>query len=333
MQIFRPFVLFIVQCLLLVSSIAADFSNFTDGISDKIAYAFHRDIGQLSVRVSSCGQDKRKTATMQWQREQVLALAPDQASIKAAQSLVNIDKWPMLGRDPIAIWGECRGSGKTPYRTAIDLRELAFKCSCPSRKFPCKHALALFLLAVQSDTGQGNKPFSTSVHAPEWVQAWLDGRSKRGEAKKAKADADQDGSVDAQSTTHQTIDAIPTPQQKAAKQRADARAAKVAAGIDELHTWLKDLVRAGFAEAQTQPHHYWQQMAARLIDAQAPGLATQVQALGSIALSGTGWAAKLTAALGRLFLLLEAYQRIDDLPATLQQDILSLIGWHQTKES
>jgi len=311
--------------LLLVSSIAADFSNFTDGISDKIAYAFHRDIGQLSVRVSSCGQDKRKTATMQWQREQVLALAPDQASVKAAQSLTTVNTWPVLGRSEVALWGECQGSGKTPYKTAIDLREPAFKCSCPSRKFPCKHALALFLLALQSAGTQADDAFVETTESPEWVASWLAERTKREEARQAKVATEP-------ATATSTAAARPAAAQAAAERRAVERAAKVAAGVEELTMWLKDLVRSGYVDAQARPHSEWEQMAARLIDAQAPALATQVQSLRSIILSGKDWAERFTAAIGRLFLLLEAYQRIAELPPALQQDVRTLIGWYPNKE-
>ena len=78
--------------------------------------------------------------------DQILALAPDASSAKAGQSLAGRRKWLALGRDDRAAWGECQGSAREPYRTQIDLAEPAFRCSCPSRKFPCKHSLGLFLL-------------------------------------------------------------------------------------------------------------------------------------------------------------------------------------------
>ena len=34
----------------------------------------------------------------------------------------------------------------SPYRTVADLAGPASKCTCPSRKFPCKHALGLMLV-------------------------------------------------------------------------------------------------------------------------------------------------------------------------------------------
>src|SRR5712671_5336003 len=82
---------------------------------------------------------------MSWSIEQVLALAPDPASAKAGQGLSNPGKWLKLHCTERSVWGEVQGSGKDPYRTQADLLGPAFHCSCPSRKFPCKHGLGLML--------------------------------------------------------------------------------------------------------------------------------------------------------------------------------------------
>lgn len=268
-------------------------------------------IYSVSTELYSQKSFKGVSVSMQWQRDQILALAPDAASAKAAQELTVLRKWVTLGAGELVIWGECQGSGAKPYQTAIDLSEPAFKCSCPSRKFPCKHGLALFLLYSQSAD-----PFAKQTEAPAWVQSWLDGRAKR------------------QATKAEPAPGAPTARadENAQAKRAAARTEKVAAGIEELTVWLKDLVRTGFAEAQTQPYTFWQAMAARLIDAQAPGLAAQVQTLGQVAVSGAEWADRLTSAVGKLFLLLEAYKRLETLPPALQQDVRTWIGWHQARE-
>lgn len=78
--------------------------------------------------------------------EQIIQLAPDAASVKAGKGLAVPGKWVLLACSERAVWGHCQGSGKNPYQTAIDLNDIAFKCSCPSRKFPCKHGLGLLLL-------------------------------------------------------------------------------------------------------------------------------------------------------------------------------------------
>ena len=86
-------------------------------------------------------------ASSPWTPEQIVALAPDAGSVKAGRELATARKWVSLGRSEQAVWGECQGSGAKPYQTKIDLSEPAFQCSCPSRKFPCKHALGLLLPA------------------------------------------------------------------------------------------------------------------------------------------------------------------------------------------
>ena len=81
-----------------------------------------------------------------WSREQVIAAAPDASSVSAAQKLARPGPWSQAGANDLLVWGQCQGSGKNPYQVSVDLAEPAYRCSCPSRKFPCKHALALLLL-------------------------------------------------------------------------------------------------------------------------------------------------------------------------------------------
>ena len=84
-----------------------------------------------------------------WSAEQVLALAPDASSQKSARGLATARPWSDTGRaadPPSPVGALCQGSGAQPYQTCVDLTEPAYRCSCPSRKFPCKHALALMLL-------------------------------------------------------------------------------------------------------------------------------------------------------------------------------------------
>ncbi len=244
--------------------------------------------------------------------EQILGLAPDASSAKAGQSLAVARHWKTLGCDDKSIWGLCQGSGKTPYQTQIDLSVLAepaFKCSCPSRKFPCKHALGLLLLfATQRQAFTEKTP-------PAWVNEWLESRAKRTEQKAEKLQA-------AEKPADETAQA----------KRTAARETKVAAGVRELELWLRDLVRNGLAVAQTQPSHYWERMAGRLVDAQAPGLARLVREMEGVANSGQDWQACLLERAGRLHLLTEGYKRIHELPEETQADIRAAIGWTINQE-
>ena len=115
-----------------------------------------------------------------WTADQVIALSPDDSSTKNGKKLASASKWVTLGKSDRALWGECKGSGKNPYRTQIDLSEPAFKCSCPSRKFPCKHGLGLFLLFAEQP-----EQFSEDA-LPDWVEEWLQKRETREQVKAEK---------------------------------------------------------------------------------------------------------------------------------------------------
>jgi hypothetical protein len=242
-----------------------------------------------------------------WTPERILALAPDSSSASAGRGLASKKNWVTLGQNDTAIWGECQGSGKNPYQTRIDPLEPAFKCSCPSRKFPCKHGLGLFLL-LQSDAAAftGDTP-------PAWVTEWLEGRTKRSEAKETKK---------------AEVAADP----KAAEKRIASRAKKVNAGLEELSVWLRDLVRTGLSSVQNKPYSFWDGMGARLIDAQAPGVARMVRELAGVASSGEGWADRLLENLAKIHLLCEAYSRIETLPETVQADVRTAIGFTQSQD-
>ena len=93
-----------------------------------------------------------------WTVETVEGLAPDAASVAAARKLARPAPWSATGHDERAVWGLCKGSGARPYQAQVDLSGPAYKCSCPSRKFPCKHALALLLLRAGGDVPPGAPP-------------------------------------------------------------------------------------------------------------------------------------------------------------------------------
>ena len=244
--------------------------------------------------------------TLSWTSEQVIALSPDAGSTKRGRDLAVVAKWPLLGHSDQAAWGECKGSGKNPYRTIIDLSEPAFRCSCPSRKFPCKHSLGLFLLLTEGASFEQKAP-------PGWVEEWLEKRVQRSEKTRGKAKAKSD----------------PVAQ----KVRSQKRSAKVEAGLADLDRWLQDIIRQGIAELPSKPYSFWDQAAARLVDAQAPGLARRVQNLAGIPhmKSGEKWPNRMLKALGQIHLLVQGYRNIESLEPLMQAEVRSQIGWPQTQ--
>jgi hypothetical protein len=119
--------------------------------------------------------------TRVWTSDQAVSLAPDASALKAAQGLASPRKWPSLGHDDDCVWGLAQGSGKEPYQVAVELAGPAFKCSCPSRKFPCKHGLGLLLLWA-------GQPDAAGVSGrPPWVAEWAAKRNERVAKQEAKA--------------------------------------------------------------------------------------------------------------------------------------------------
>src|SRR5688572_8822107 len=102
-------------------------------------------------------------------------MAPDAASAAAGKKLMALKNWEDLGQSPEAIWGKCRGSAL--YQVRIDLSNMGYSCSCPSRKFPCKHSLGLMLVAAASPDAVAE------ASLPEWVEEWLSKRRDKAEKK------------------------------------------------------------------------------------------------------------------------------------------------------
>lgn len=51
-----------------------------------------------------------------------------------------------IDADETILFGQCAGSGKEPYRVSCDFARAdqpTYRCSCPSRQFPCKHCIGL----------------------------------------------------------------------------------------------------------------------------------------------------------------------------------------------
>lgn len=242
-----------------------------------------------------------------WTTDEVLALAPDASSAKAGQKLATPTPWSGTGAADSLVWGHCKGSGKTPYQTIVELTSPAFKCSCPSRKFPCKHALGLLLLWAQGEVADAAQP---ADHAA----AWLAARRERQSAAPAQPAASKDPGR--------------------AASTAAQRVRRVGSGIDELQLWLTDQLGHGLAGTDVDAYGRFDGVAARLVDAQAPGLASKIRALPELfagPTSGVDWPARLLEEFGSLWSLSAAHQRLDLLPADLAATVRRHIGYPVAK--
>ena len=245
--------------------------------------------------------------------DHVLALAPDAASAKSGKSLAAPKAWLTLGQSEGAVWGECQGSGREPYRTQVALSEPAFRCSCPSRKFPCKHSLGLLLILV------GQPAVVPQAAPPAWVVEWLATRMKSAERREQRQQKAADPADDGRRVAAQA-------------KAAAAREAKVVAGMRELGIWLRDQLREGLASAPSRAPAAFERIAARMVDAQAPGAARLLRAMSGTPASGEGWQGRLLEQLSRLHLLVEGHTCIAALAPEEQADLRGALGFTMSQE-
>jgi hypothetical protein len=276
-----------------------------------------------------------------WSADSVLALAPDDASKRAAVTLARPAPWDGAGAAGDLVWGQCAGSGKNPYQVIVDLAGPAFKCSCPSRKFPPKHALAVLLLWSAGAVPDEREP-------ADYARAWQEARQAKAERPRAAArteaadspgsagsPASAGGETEQERTTGERGKHSPERPEASggntAAKRAAERARRVTDGLADLREWLRDQVRAGLAGGGTSQVEL---MAARMVDAQAPGVAAALRGLADAATPAgpRGGPGGLLAEYALLHLLIRAHERLGQLPAGLAAVVRSRVGYPVSKD-
>ena len=244
----------------------------------------------------------------------MLSLAPDDSSRRAGATLARPVPWHGTGTAGDLVWGLCAGSGKNPYQVIVDLAGPAFKCSCPSRKFPCKHALALLLLWSDGAVPDQAEP-------ADYARAWLESRQERAQRSTPSSRTDS-----AASASPADSPGVAGQKAESAARRAAERAQRVTDGLADLREWLRDQVRAGLAGSGAPGGGAGgaSLMATRMVDAQAPGVAGTLRALSAAAVAGPG---RLLAEYALLHLLIRAHEDLGRLPDGLAATLRSRVGY------
>lgn len=260
------------------------------------------------------------------------ALATDQASLKAAAGLAKPGKWSGVGgsADRALIWGECAGSGANPYRVMADLRDLGNKCTCPSRKFPCKHLLALLWLNAEAVV-----TFAPG-EIPAWVGDWLGrrrgtGAAPAGVAAKPASDAPKDlrAAQLAEPEAPEDPKAAARREASAAKRWEDTERA-ILDSLDALEQWIGDQLRRGLSAFIDDATARCRRIAARLVDGKAAALAGRIDELPARLLGQPAGDRPRAAVveLGKLVLLARAFRA-----APRDADIRRAVASSETRET
>lgn len=210
--------------------------------------------------------------------EIVQELAPDQSSLTAAKKLLKPAKWPSKGQSSASntIWGLCQGSGANPYYTVADTVDHGYKCTCPSRKFPCKHVLALmWQFSADADSFNEEDP-------PDWVNDWLGRRRKTSTSTTTTKSSKNSGKNI--HLAEEPVKAL-SPEELAKKQAASAkRAEKLKQATDaslqsallDFQSWIDDQLRMGIGDFINEVSDRCRHIASRMVDAKATALASRM---------------------------------------------------------
>ncbi|MEI7617685.1 MAG: SWIM zinc finger family protein [Actinomycetota bacterium] len=278
--------------------------------------------------------------TVQPTPEQVLSLAPDSAVGAAALALATPASWSFAGCDDQAVWGNYIAAAAEPYAVAIDLSDdiagPAYRCTCPSRKLPCKHALGLLLLHANNGV----------MHAPRlpFAQQFMLRRGSRSQATDAAtpelasvtaADDGVDsasmavGAADRGASASLTGMQLPDP---ARSKRQHDRAERMRAGLQELDRWLADRIRAGLAAPELADISNWDLLAARLVDAQCGSLAGRVKRVAAKVGQHPQWHEDVLEELALMHVLAVGAQHTSSLPADLADGVHVATGLASAKD-
>lgn len=256
--------------------------------------------------------------------QQIEAAAPDQASLKAASKLMKPGKWPLRAVHDASglIWGECQGSGANPYRVMADRNDLGAKCTCPSRKFPCKHSLALMWMYAEAAEG------FESGDVPEWVSDWV-GRRRKTTAQAPSKPPRADVKSIAEATKPEQEKAVDEKALARRKAAAGKRRGDLISGVEiatlDLEQWIGDQLRAGLTVFLAETTHRCRRIAARMVDAKAQALAGRIDELPArlMTLHSEERLDAAIAELGKLLLLVRAWRAASDDPELFRAVISS----------
>jgi hypothetical protein len=181
--------------------------------------------------------------------------APNAAAIKNARGVVLKRKLVGLFRssDGTLLFGDCKGSGAENYHPSADFADPSkpvYRCTCPSRQFPCKHSLALLYAYAQ-----GAKFAEKEV--PKDITEKRSKTQQRTEKKREEVDKPHKVNTNALKKKIQTQ----------------------LGGLDLLESLVSDLVRGGLGTLNSKSARQMDEQAKQLGDAYLPGAQNALHAL------------------------------------------------------
>lgn len=168
--------------------------------------------------------------------------------------------------DRTLIYGDCKGSGKEPYHTSVDVSgdSVISRCSCPSRQFPCKHALALML-----DFASG-RTFETG-DVPEDIAR------KREKIEKREEKAKQEASSDVSPKSEEELQKEAQKKKASADSAAKKKIARQMEGLSLVSDFTNEMLSAGLGTVNSGSVSKYKDLTKQLGDYYLNGLQLLLQ--------------------------------------------------------
>lgn len=168
--------------------------------------------------------------------------------------------------DRTLIYGDCKGSGKEPYHTSVDVSgdSVISRCSCPSRQFPCKHALALML-----DFASG-RTFETG-DVPEDIAR------KREKIEKREEKAKQEATADVSPKSEEELQKEAQKKKASADSAAKKKIARQMEGLSLVSDFTNEMLSAGLGTVNSGSVSKYKDLTKQLGDYYLNGLQLLLQ--------------------------------------------------------
>lgn len=193
--------------------------------------------------------------------EQIFSWAPNPAAVSNARKILAQGGLTNLSylQDGSLYWGSCQGSGKSAYEVSVDFsegEEPVFRCSCPSRQFPCKHCLALLFAIAKGET-------FTAGEIPEDIEKK---RKKREAAAGRKSGKEKEAAEGGEKKEGET-----SGKKKAKTAAARKKMEKQLEGLSLLKQLVDSLVENGLTSLNGLSLKRYRELAKQLGDYYLPG--------------------------------------------------------------
>lgn len=210
--------------------------------------------------------------------QQIIAYAPNPNAVANARKISSGGGFVsrMRSEDDTFYMGECKGSGKSNYVVSadfVDETSPVFRCSCPSRQFPCKHSLALLLeIFLKKEFAVGE--------IPEDILKKREKKAKKGEAGKGIGEESgsktegTDGKELPQEEAEKAAEEVAkvaARRQKAGKAAKAKKIKKQLEGLKMTEDLVRGLMRSGLSTMGSVSLKTYRDLAKQLGDYYLPG--------------------------------------------------------------